>query len=89
MYNDTAFDVDQEVVFTGVFETDDAEAEAEANHTVKVFPTTYNGLCKSYEFHDVHKVRTYAGMSTHSRREGLREVPQSGLEVIRYEDKGP
>ena len=62
LYNSTAFDVEQEVVFTGVTETDDPEAIKPVNHTVRVFPTTYNGLCKSYEFHDVHKVRTYAGI---------------------------
>ena len=62
LYNATAFDVEKEVVFTGVTETDDPEAIKPVNHTVRVFPTTYNGLCKSYEFHDVHKVRTYAGI---------------------------
>ena len=63
LYNATAFNVEQEVEFGGVTVTDDPEAILTVNHTVKVFPTTYNGLCKSYEFHDVHKIRTYAGMS--------------------------
>ena len=66
LYNSTAFNVEQEVVFTGVTETDDPEAIKPVNHTVRVFPTTYNGLCKSYEFHDVHKVRTYAGITRRS-----------------------
>ena len=62
LYNATAFNVEQEVEFGGVTVTDDPEAILTVNHTVKVFPTTYNGLCKSYEFHDVHKIRTYAGI---------------------------
>ena len=61
LYNATAFNVEKEVVLSGVFGLADQSTLMPANHTVRVFPTTYNGLCKSYEFHDVIKVRSYGG----------------------------
>ena len=63
LYNATAFNVGQEVVFSGVALSDDTGSLKLPNHTEKVFPTVYNGLCKSYEFHEIDKVRSYAGRS--------------------------
>ena len=60
-YNATAYDIDSEVVIGGVTLLDDQETMMPANHTARIFPTTYNGLCKSFEFHETHKVRSYAG----------------------------
>ena len=64
LYNATAFNVEEEVVLSGVFGLADQATIMPVNHTVRVFPTTYNGLCKSYEFHDVNKVRSYGGKTT-------------------------
>ena len=60
-YNATAFDIDSEVVFSGVTPLADQATIQPANHTARLFPTTYNGLCKSFEFHETHMVRSYAG----------------------------
>ena len=79
LYNATAFNVEEEVVLSGVFGLADQSTLMPANHTVRVFPTTYNGLCKSYEFHDVHKVRTYGGKTKCSCTVLSKMKPHTGL----------
>ena len=66
-YNDTTFDLDQEIVFNGMMRHDEAVGGKtdyfEINHTTQVVPTMFNGYCKLYEFEQSHPVKTYIGVN--------------------------
>ena len=58
VYNETAFDVEREVVFMGVWTDLSYTTPNISQHMV---PTMYNGYCKLYEFHEHYTTGAYAG----------------------------
>ena len=60
LYNKTTFDVESEVDLNAICESD-YDCRKPTNVTMQMVPTTYNGYCKLYEFHEDYKTGTYAG----------------------------
>ena len=59
-YNETTFDVESEIDLSHICESD-FDCKKASNVTERMVPTTYNGYCKLYEFHEAYKTGTYAG----------------------------
>ena len=62
-YNATTFQLDQEVQFSGVSGVTGAGniSFSEINHTIHVVPSTFNGYCKLFEFHQSYPAKSYLG----------------------------
>ena len=58
-YNETTFDINSEIELYRLCTT--YEACVIPNVTVRMVPTTYNGYCKLFEFHESYSSGTYAG----------------------------
>ena len=59
-YNETTFDVENEVDLHSICKTD-YDCREPSNVTMHMVPTGYNGYCKLYEFHEAYTTGTYAG----------------------------
>ena len=60
-YNESTYDVEKEVNLNAICESDYACVEP-TNVTMRIVPSTYNGYCKLYEFHEEYKTGSYAGL---------------------------
>ena len=59
-YNATTFDVESEVILHGLCDGD-YTCGRKPKYSVRMVPTTYNGHCKLFEFHEEYPMRVYAG----------------------------
>ena len=59
-YNETTFDVESEIDLSFICEAE-YDCKKASNVTERMVPTTFNGYCKLYEFHEAYKPGSYAG----------------------------